>query len=46
MLPDTTWNKHIEVSQQIDAKQSDANMDQFFVTPASMQLVKTHKFLL
>ena len=27
-------------------KQNDANMDQFFITPIFMHLVKTHSFLL
>ena len=43
MLPDTqirwditTWKSHQNI------KQNDANMDQFFITPVSMQLIKTH----
>ena len=46
MLPDTMGHKHI-VSPSLtkshqNIKQNDENMDLFFITPISIQLVKTY----
>ena len=42
MLPDTTVFDVNTLKSHQNIKQNDANIDQFFITPIFMQLVKTH----